>query len=106
MRRILTKGFTSLWNLMKLQAKPVVATMSRKCLVKSTTGLSTVLNMNTSSIYCWNSLSRPSKLTYSLCNNFALFYYLCQNTVKHKIAKFQAGHNFYTTAELVLFSQK
>ena len=38
MRRILTKGFTSLWNLMKLQAKPVVATMRRICLVKSTTG--------------------------------------------------------------------
>ena len=40
MRRILTKGFTSLWNPMKLQAKPFVATMRRKCLVKSTTGLS------------------------------------------------------------------
>ena len=39
MRRILTKGFTSLWNPMKLQAKPFVATMRRKCLVKSTTGL-------------------------------------------------------------------
>ena len=37
MRRILTKGFTSLWNLMKLQAKPFVATMRRKCFVKSTT---------------------------------------------------------------------